>query len=136
MIMSQNTRLFVHYWLPLLIWMQIIFLFSSQAHSGAITACYFGSWNVPVRKFGHLSEYFILAILGYRAFAYAGGVFSKKKWISAFMLCALYAFSDEWHQSFVPGRSAGLSDALLDIFGSSLALCFKFWRAKITCQRM
>ena len=33
-----------------------------------------------------------------------------------------YAASDEWHQSFVPGRSASVGDFLLDCAGIALAL--------------
>jgi VanZ family protein len=33
-----------------------------------------------------------------------------------------YAASDEWHQSFVPGRSASVGDFLLDCAGIALVL--------------
>jgi VanZ family protein len=119
-----KAQLFTRYWLPVLVWMLVIFLFSSQAHSGAITATYFGSWNVPVRKFAHLAEYFVLAILARRAFAHSGGIFASKAQVFTLLLCAVNAILDEWHQSFVPGRSACLADAMVDILGAVLAIVF------------
>jgi len=36
---------------------------------------------------------------------------------AALILAAAYAALDEWHQSFVPGRTAAVSDFLLDVAG-------------------
>lgn len=33
---------------------------------------------------------------------------------------AAYAISDEWHQSFVPGRKANWYDVLIDVSGALL----------------
>lgn len=115
-------QLFARYWVPVLAWMFVIFLFSSQPHSGAVTETYFGSWNVPVRKFAHLTEYFILALLASRAFVHTGSLFAAKAQMFTIVLCAINAFLDEWHQSFVPGRSACVCDALVDILGAVLAV--------------
>jgi len=50
-----------------------------------------------------------------------------KNWVWA-MICALYAVSDEWHQSFVPGRDATLGDVIADISGVvSVVLISMFW---------
>ena len=37
---------------------------------------------------------------------------------------ALFALADEWHQSFVPGRSASLIDVVLDMMGAGAVLLF------------
>ncbi len=43
------------------------------------------------------------------------------------ILCALYGFSDEIHQSFVPERDASISDALADVAGAAFgALTYRF----------
>lgn len=34
-----------------------------------------------------------------------------------FLVAGVYAVLDEWHQSFVPGRSASVGDFLLDLLG-------------------
>ena len=39
-------------------------------------------------------------------------------------IATLYAASDEWHQSFVPSRSASIVDVLIDCVG---AMCGAFW---------
>jgi VanZ family protein len=127
--------LFTHYWLPVIAWMMVIFLFSSQAHSGAITESFFGDWNVPIRKCAHLLEYFVLASLARRAFGQSGGVWASRKGIFALVLCAFYAFGDEWHQSYVPGRSASVADAFVDIVGALLAIALLALRARVTCQK-
>lgn len=41
--------------------------------------------------------------------------------IKALLLTILYALSDEWHQSFVKGRSASISDVLIDTTGAVIA---------------
>jgi VanZ family protein len=134
-----TSRLFTHYWLPVLGWMLVIFLFSCQAHSGAITATYFGSWNVPVRKTAHVLEYLVLAVLARRAFVRsgvpAGGIYISKRMIFTAALCGFNASLDEWHQSFVPGRSASVSDAMIDMFGALIGLVFLEAKEIIACQK-
>ena len=48
----------------------------------------------------------------------------KRTYIYAVILCMLYAVSDEVHQYFVPGRSAGVIDVVIDTVGSILGV----WR--------
>jgi len=130
-------------WLPALIWMGIIFYLSAQPAQESselssvvmhwlldfvenwltIDASYF---HLVVRKGAHLSAYFILAMLTMYAL---GASFSLDKccshWIPAglaFVICVLYAASDEIHQLFVPGRSGQLSDVGIDAFGALLGI--------------
>lgn len=44
--------------------------------------------------------------------------------VLAFLTVAAYAALDEWHQSFVPGRAASVTDFLLDIVGIGAMLLF------------
>lgn len=108
----------VRLWLPALLWMLLIYLFSAQAHSGQITENYLHDANVPVRKLAHMAEYAVLALLYRRALA--------GNWF-AFLLTIAYAASDEWHQSFVPGRSASPLDVLVDAGGAMTALLVREW---------
>ena len=69
-----------------------------------------------VRKTAHFTEY---AVLGFLIFSVFESFFVKRK-ISlpvSLVAGALYAVSDEIHQSFVPGRSCQISDMLLDTAG-------------------
>ena len=40
----------------------------------------------------------------------------------ALAFCSLYGWSDEWHQSFVPGRYSSISDWLADTIGAALSI--------------
>lgn len=77
--------------------------------------------NLLIRKNAHAFEYFVLAILlGYIFLQF------KFKGINAavyiLFACLLYAVIDEFHQSFVPGRTSLVSDVLIDFLGSILGL--------------
>ncbi len=105
-------------------WVLVIFLFSNQAHSGAVTEAYLGDANVPVRKFAHMFEYAVLFVLTRYAVsksAFASGWGNVRLSLFAYLFCLGNAFFDEWHQSFVPGRSATLSDATVDMCGAMIA---------------
>lgn len=45
------------------------------------------------------------------------------------LFCLLYGISDEWHQSFVPGRNASAGDVLADVLGACLCMViYGRWR--------
>ena len=80
-----------------------------------------------VRKLAHASEYAVLALLLYRAFVHTA--LKSRTILSAglvLLLCAAYAASDEFHQSFVPSRNASLRDVMIDICGAMLAVIL-YW---------
>lgn len=104
-------------WSLVIIWMAIIFAFSHQANSGRVTEEYFGSMNVAIRKMGHLGEYAILYVLTHWALDSIKYSIIKHKALLAFIWSTLYAASDEWHQSFVPGRSSSPRDVGIDTIG-------------------
>jgi VanZ family protein len=87
----------------------------------------FFSWNFIVRKFAHLSEFGILAFLVWKAMSP-----HRFAYIAAWSFATVYAATDEWHQSFQPGRSALVSDVMIDSVGAALALLFVhiYWRLK------
>jgi VanZ family protein len=114
-------------WFCVVAWMGLIFAFSNQAHSGEITGHYLGSFNVLVRKCGHMSEYAMLFFLLRRALLCTvdGGIYF---FVAPFVLCVLYAISDEFHQSFVAGRSSSASDVLIDSLGALIGFgLVKLW---------
>jgi VanZ family protein len=127
--------LLVQAWLPVLIWMVVIFLFSNQPYSGAVTERYFGTYNVPVRKISHALEYAILYLLSQRAFRMSGQKWHSKATLLGLALACFYALTDEWHQSFVPGRSATLSDAGIDSIGALCACVVQTLSRKVVVQK-
>lgn len=126
-------------WLPVILWAAVIFVFSSGLFSGAHTGGVFAPLmryffpgispqslefaHFGVRKLGHLTEYFIFALLLMRALRRDAPQRSERsRFLFAFVLATLYAISDEFHQSFVPDRSASLGDVLIDMCGGIAGL--------------
>jgi VanZ family protein len=102
-------------WLPALLMMLIIFLFSSQPSSDLPD---FNWADKIVKKGGHLLGYAILALSYWYAFR-----MQKDKRGLAWLLAVLYALTDEFHQAFVPGRHSTIWDVLIfDNFGAMLSL--------------
>lgn len=100
-------------WLPALVWMAVIFAFSTR-HGGG----HLGPVEVVLRKLAHVTEYFVLTVLLVRALRRSRLATA----VPAAMAAALaYAASDEWHQSFVPGRTATPRDVAIDAAGIVLA---------------
>jgi len=75
----------------------------------------------PVRKLAHMSEYFILAV----AVAFPLYVYRLRGFLLLLLagsLCIGFAFLDEYHQSFVGGRSSSLRDVAIDDIGIFLGI--------------
>ena len=53
-----------------------------------------------------------------------------------FAFCILYGISDEFHQSFIPGRTASVYDLLADCVGAAVVCVFwARWQKKATRAR-
>jgi VanZ family protein len=80
-------------------------------------------------KVAHFFVYGLFATLLFRALAESGPrVRRAAPWI-ALAIASLYGVTDEWHQSFTPGRSVDVLDWIADTAGVSLALlCYVRWR--------
>jgi VanZ family protein len=110
-------------WLPALAVMLVIFGFSSIPSREMPN---FGLWDLVVKKGSHMLGYGLLAL----AWWYGLG-FEKRLWWLALLLAVLYALTDEFHQSFVPGRHPSWLDVLgFDGGGAALALLVFFWVRK------
>jgi len=70
----------------------------------------------------HFVMYFGLC-MAYFNVATRGGTRTSSRacWV-AFWLTVAYGISDEWHQSYVPGRSADWEDVLADSVGAGVAI--------------
>jgi VanZ family protein len=78
-----------------------------------------------VRKLGHWFEYFVLAVLLYRALYAESGRTSIHPVAMTIAFALFWAITDEFHQSLVPSRTASIVDVMIDGFG---ALCGTFWK--------
>jgi VanZ family protein len=77
------------------------------------------------RKIAHFSEYAILGLLAARAFRTSEHPGISRRWfLICMMLIVVYALMDEYHQSFVPSRTASIWDSLIDMTGGLAALVF------------
>lgn len=78
-----------------------------------------------VRKTGHFTIYFILALLTSSALSefFKG---NSKIIIYTIFICFCYAISDEFHQLFISERSGEALDVLIDTSGTALACFFKY----------
>ena len=73
-----------------------------------------------VRKSAHFIGYMILGILASGLILQYENI--NKKYLLAFLICVIYAISDEIHQLFVPGRAGQVRDVLIDSAGSLLGI--------------
>ncbi|MFN2147300.1 MAG: VanZ family protein [Anaerolineales bacterium] len=104
-------------WLPALILMAAIFFFSSLPAS---SLPYFGIWDVLVKKGGHMTGYAMLGTAYF--FALPGSLRTGYRFVLALLMAFLFSLSDEFHQSFVQGRTSTLVDVGIDMVGTVIAL--------------
>src|SRR5678815_3452231 len=128
-----TMRTFLKYWLPVFIWLGAIFAGSTDIFSAAHTSRYlvpFLRWLDPhisistiatvhfaLRKLGHLIEYAVLATLLWRALRSGTNLRARMStlFVGVWIACAVFAVSDEFHQSFVASRSMSPLDVMIDI---------------------
>jgi VanZ family protein len=115
--MSEKTTL--RYWVPPVLWMGAIFTLSAQPalphHPDTLL-------DLVLKKAAHVIEYGILAVLLRRALSRGRGALSRSALVIAFLVSVLYAASDEYHQTFVPGRNGTPVDVGIDAVGALVAL--------------
>jgi len=146
LVMERVTNRLKRY-LPLFIWMAFISFASTSEFSSANSSRIIRPlvlWLFPhtseeslatihflVRKAGHFTEYAIMGFLAGRAFSTSSAQVVRRRWfIVALVLIAVYALVDEYHQSFVPSRTASIFDSLIDTTGGLAALLVYWIRRK------
>jgi len=137
-----KPRTFLKYWLPVLVWLALIYSASADANSYRHSSTLFEPlmrWLFPhlpqprieaihhvFRKCGHLTEFAVLALLCWRAIhrpvKHAAGPWLWAEAGLALALVFLSAAGDEIHQAFVPGRTALISDVFIDTSGGAIGL--------------
>jgi len=91
--------------------MGVIFVFSAQPKH----VLDFGQ-STLVSKLAHLIEYAILGWLIQRARG------DRCAWWQSWLIAVIYAATDEFHQSFVPGRGPSALDVMIDAAGATVGL--------------
>lgn len=133
-------------WLPAAGWYAVIWFFSSQtgtesqevSDSVLTRLFHYDIKNSPmalsdilsflVRKAAHMGVFFVLTAL--LVFALRGLTDKRRLQAAAALgLCGGLAALDEFHQAFVPGRSALPRDVLIDLCGgAAFLLCWRLFR--------
>jgi VanZ family protein len=137
-----RARAFVVYWLPVAVWMAIIFSASGDRQSFSRSSRIIGPivrWIFPeisedalgaiifaVRKGAHLMVYAVLAWLFWRGLRQPvkndPRPWNWRQAALAVFVVSVYATTDELHQHFVPGRQGSAWDVLLDTAGGVLGV--------------
>ena len=142
--MKSSLSRFVRSWLPVIVWITVIFLASGDLMSAEHTSRFLGPflrWIVPeisaetivqiqlfVRKCAHVIEYAILAMLLWRAL--------RDQWrrqtatiqtAIAFLGAMTCAALDEFHQAHIASRTGSPADVALDGAGAIVGLIL-YWR--------
>lgn len=147
-VIGEDRRTWLRVWRygPLLLWLAFIFFASTGEFSADNTSRIIRPlllWLFPgiseekvafahflIRKAAHFTEYAVLAFLAARAFSTSSKDQLRRRWffisLALIIICAL---TDEYHQSFVPSRTASIYDSLIDISGGlTMLLLYALWR--------
>ncbi|MCL4540195.1 MAG: VanZ family protein [Bacteroidetes bacterium] len=110
---------FTRFQVPLLIWMAFIFALSSIPGS-ALSPYEF----MDAHLIAHSLLFGVLYYLGYRAFKHQhySRFVSEFSLLITLLFVMAYGASDEYHQSFTPGRSEELKDFLWDLSAAVVVL--------------
>lgn len=139
--MNNRTRK-IFYVAPLVLWMGVIFFSSTRAGNSAhslaiihrlleivspdqarnISRATLSVVNIVLRKAAHVTEYAILTLLAVRAIQQGAPKLKKSAFFGAFLLSAVYACSDEFHQRFVGSRTSSPVDVAIDLVGVTLVM--------------
>jgi hypothetical protein len=95
-----------------------------------IWVSFWGAFGIVVVKAYHMAEF---ALLCYLLFLLINARWAKKQSVvvlTAAAISALYAVSDEWHQTFVPGRGGTWVDVVIDCCGIGLSSAAVMWQIK------
>jgi VanZ family protein len=145
----------LHRWLPVGLWMLVIFVASTGALSADNTSRVIGpvlrfffpdiqpetiaqaQWLC--RKAAHAAEYWVLALLVWRA-RRQGRLASPAEWSwkdAAFALtfAVAYAVTDEIHQAFEPSRQGHPLDVAIDALGAAAGLGLAWWSTRRAAAR-
>ena len=126
-------------WATTLAWAALVFNLSTATYGGAFSGWLLyeilaflhialapGTFLVLhffFRKLAHLTEYAILSSLLYASLQKGGSLaWRPRTALGCVLIAGVYSLTDEFHQLFVPGRTASLIDCGIDTAGASLGM--------------
>ena len=140
-------------WAAVLVWMGVISFASTDTFSAAhtsriiepllrwlsgnrLSAAAIEEIHFYIRKLAHVTEYAILAVIVRNAFRQS--IPTRRElpvdWLVA-LFSACYAAADEFHQSFVPSRTASVRDVMIDTVGALLGLALAYGVRRLRLRR-
>lgn len=117
MISKIDYERLLKYWLPVFLWCSVIYYLSSVPDLKSDLP---NRWDFVLRKIAHMMEYGVLAFLSFRAFSQGQSL--RRSLAYAVIFSLTYALTDEYHQTFVGGRSGSLNDVFIDSLGIFLSV--------------
>lgn len=122
----------LRHWIPPILWMGLIFFFSSRPDLSLMSLVPALSTGDPaqdlhladliLRKAAHITEYFILTRLYLGAINRGGpAALANRPLFWAAVLAVAFAATDEFHQTFVPSRTGTPIDVGIDAIGVTLS---------------
>ncbi len=123
--MSARTSRFLNlWWLAVVGWMAIIFRLSALTGSQVP-----GRFGAP----GHFVGYAVLGALCFMALHVKRT--APIAFVLAVLLCSAYGITDEFHQSFVPGRAPDVVDWGVDTIGAAIGALMMWLVAQGAARR-
>ncbi|NKE69936.1 hypothetical protein MNODULE_04150 [Nitrospiraceae bacterium HYJII51-Mn-bac16s-1-B09] len=140
------------YFLGPMLWMGLMFLFSTDVGSMDNTNAFIAPFIkifapeisrrnlvitlIAIRKLAHVVEYAILSILWLYALKQGKQGWSWRAALGAVGICVVYAGIDEFHQGFVLSRTGTFQDVGIDTFGAALGVgLWSLFRGEISALR-
>jgi len=131
-VLSSRIRTILWGWGPVLGMMALLFVASAQPKyepPGGSDTVYFSGvvpvfpdgWDFLIKKSSHVLVYGLFAVLTQRALLLHGWAVQRAA-VMAVLLVVGYALTDEFHQSFTPGRRASFLDIGFDTLGALVAV--------------
>lgn len=114
---KEQQKNIVFYWLPVFLWCVLIYYLSSIPD---LRSEFPNSIDYILRKISHITEYAVLVFLFFRATSLYIG--KKRSIFYAVLFAFTFALTDEYHQSFVAGRSGNAVDVTIDSMGIFLSV--------------
>ena len=110
---------YLKYWVPAFLMMVAIFAFSSIT---SVEMPNFGVLDYLLKKGAHAFGYGLLALAYLRGLKGEESEIKSSQLLIAWILATLYSATDEFHQSFIPGRHPAFTDVMIDSLGAAFAL--------------
>jgi VanZ family protein len=133
-------------------WAGAMSALSTAAYSSSITGSYlaqlllalhihlnpqtFAAIHYLIRKSVHCTEYAIFGLLLYHSLEprHPEG-WNARSAFGALVIAGMFSLMDEYHQSFVPGRTASLGDCAIDTAGALLGMVFLYGIRRLQASR-